>query len=128
MRFLQLDHVALHVCDVEQSSEFYANVLKLESIPRPPFSFHGAWFRLGERQELHLIGDRDQVVNSKHRGTHFALLVDDIDLWESHFSELGIEHAPRRIRPDNAYQINVTDPDGYCIELCTPPGTAQIED
>lgn len=127
MRLLQLDHVAIHVGDVEQSCDFYENVLQLESIPRPAFAFPGAWFRLGEGQELHLIGNRDQDVHSHYRGTHFALLVDDMDAWEGHFRELGLNYTPRRIRPDRAYQINVTDPDGFCIELCTSPGTAQGE-
>jgi catechol 2,3-dioxygenase-like lactoylglutathione lyase family enzyme len=122
MRFLQLDHVAIHVTDVEKSCEFYENVLKLEPIPRPAFSFPGAWFQLGERQELHLIGGREDEVRSHHRGTHYALMVDDIDQWEKHFQDTGFEYVPRKTRPDGAYQIYVADPDGYYIELCTPPG------
>ena len=124
MRFLQLDHVALHVRDVQRSCEFYERVLRLEPIARPAFTFPGAWFRLGERQELHLIGDRDSPVNSHTRGNHYALLVDNMDEWEQHLQQVGIGYVPRRIRPDGAYQIYVADPDGHFIELCTPPGTA----
>lgn len=124
MKTTQLNHVALHVADVERSGEFYEQVLQLKSIPRPAFDFPGAWYRLGSDQELHLIGDRDQDVHSKSRGTHFALMVDDIDAWESFFERSGIAHLPRRTRPDGAFQIYVTDPDGYAIELCTPPGIA----
>jgi lactoylglutathione lyase len=124
MRFLQLDHMALHVRDVAKSCEFYEKVLRLETIPRPAFDFPGAWFRLGETQELHLIGDRDAAVNSRQRGTHYALMVDDMDQWEQHFRDLGVEYLERRVRPDRAYQIYVADPDGYHIELCTPPNTA----
>jgi lactoylglutathione lyase len=124
MEFLQLDHVAIHVRDVQRSVRFYETVLKLEPIPRPAFTFPGAWFRLGKTQELHLIGDRDAPVHSDSRGNHYALLVDDMDAWESYFRAEGIEYTPRRTRPDGAYQIYVTDPDGHFIELCTPPGLA----
>lgn len=124
MKTLQLDHVAIHVADVEKSSRFYAEVLQLEPIPRPAFSFPGAWFRLGERQELHLIGQREQPTVSHNRGNHYALLVDDIEAWENYFRRQEIPYLPRRTRPDGAYQIYLIDPDGHYIELCTPPGTA----
>jgi lactoylglutathione lyase len=122
MRFRQLDHVALHVQDVQRSCSFYERVLRLKSIPRPAFSFPGAWYRLGDVQELHLIGNRESPVHSHSRGNHYALLVDDLDAWESHFQQLGVEYLPRRTRPDGAFQIYVLDPDGHCIELCTTPG------
>ncbi len=121
MKTLQLDHVALHVADVQQSCQFYRETLQLDPLPRPAFDFPGAWFRLGDRQELHLIGNRDQAVHSHNRGNHFALMVDDIDAWEAHFSRHGVEHFPRKTRPDGAVQIFLCDPDGHFIELCSPP-------
>jgi lactoylglutathione lyase len=119
MKILQLNHVALHVADVERSSAFYREVLRLEPIPRPAFSFPGAWFRLGVDQELHLIGDRDLDVHSHHRGNHWALMVDDMDAWEADFRQRGIAYLPRRTRPDGAWQIYLVDPDGHYVELCT---------
>ena len=122
--FIQLDHVALHVEDVEKSCEFYDKVLLLESMPRPAFNFPGAWYKLGETQELHLIGDRDQPVHAGTRGNHWALRIHDMDEWEAQFQSLNQPYEPRRTRPDGAYQIYVFDPDGHCIELCTGPGAA----
>ncbi len=127
MKFLELNHVALHVADVEKSCEFYSQVLLLEPIPRPAFNFPGAWFRLGEKQELHLIGDREEAVHSHPRGTHWALLVDDIHAWESHLKQVDAEYYPRRVRPDKAYQIFLHDPDGHTIELSTRPGVTDEE-
>ena len=119
MTLLELNHVALHVKDVEKSCEFYEKVLRLPRMKRPDFNFPGAWFRLGAHQELHLIGNRKLAVNSNDRGNHYALMVDDMDAWEDFFKENNIEYLPRRTRPDGAFQIYVTDPDGYFIELCT---------
>lgn len=124
MKQLELNHVAIHVKDVAASCDFYRRVLCLEPLPRPNFSFPGAWFRLGERQELHLIGERTQPVSSHNRGNHFALMVDDLGEWEEHVRRLGAPYMPAKQRPDGAWQIFVKDPDGYVIELFTPPGQA----
>lgn len=121
MKTLELNHVAIHVTDVKRSVGFYERVLRLEPMPRPAFDFPGAWFRLGSRQELHLIGDRGNPVFSSHRGNHFALMVDEIDAWQSHLQSVGAEAAPKKLRPDGAWQIFLRDPDGHVIELFTPP-------
>lgn len=116
----QLDHVALHVVDVQASVSFYRDVLCLPVMPRPAFDFPGAWFRLGDSQELHLIGDRNQPVHSGHRGTHFALVVEDLDEWERQLDSHQATRLPRRTRPDGAQQTFVQDPDGHWVELCVP--------
>ena len=121
MTIQELNHVAIHVKDVEKSCRFYRDVLRLESIPRPAFTFPGAWFRLGTQQELHLIGDRGDPVFSHNRGNHFALQVDDLDAWEQHFRAVGVQHLPRKQRPDGALQLFLRDPDDHVIELFTPP-------
>lgn len=121
MQTLQLNHVALHVADVEASVVFYRDALKLTPLKRPEFDFPGAWFRLGVDQELHLIGDRDLPVHSHHRGGHFALIVDDLDRWENHLDQCNATRLPRKTRPDGAFQTFVQDPDGHWIELCVPP-------
>ena len=126
MKTTQLNHVAIHVKDVAASCDFYERVLQLEQIPRPAFKFPGAWYRLGEDQDLHIIGERSDPVFAGSRGNHFALIVDDIDAWENYFKKNDIPYEERRTRPDGAYQIYVADPDGHTVELCTPPGVAQL--
>ncbi len=121
MTHYELNHVALHVADVKKSSEFYIQTLKLEPMNRPAFDFPGAWFRLGEFQELHLIGGRNNSVLSRPRSNHFALRADNLDEWEKYFRNINQEYEPRRTRPDGALQIYVADPDGHYIELFTGP-------
>lgn len=117
MKIRQLDHVAIHVEDVDNSRKFYREVLHLEELSRPAFDFTGAWFRLGQTQELHLIGERQQAVNSQRRGNHFALQIDDPDGWERDLQSSQTEYL-RKLRPDGAHQIFLKDPDGHWIELC----------
>lgn len=119
-RVRELNHVALHVRDVERSKSFYGEVLGLSSLARPAFSFPGAWFALGE-QELHLIGGNATEASGHRRGNHFALLVDDLDAWVSELTSKGIETEGPFERPDGARQVFFADPDGHVIELCTSP-------
>ena len=121
MKVQELNHVAIHVGDIEASCQFYKMVLRLEPIPRPGFSFPGAWFRLGQVQELHLIGDRTESVHSHNRGNHFALRVDDLDQWEKHLSAVNANFQKRKMRPDGAWQVFLRDPDGHVVELFTGP-------
>lgn len=121
MKIFELNHVALHVKDLEKSSELYSTVLRLERIPRPAFAFPGAWFRLGELQELHLIGERNEPVISHNRGNHFALRTDNLQPWQDHFAKQGIEIRGPVRRPDGAMQIFIRDIDGHVIELFTAP-------
>src|ERR1043166_9361531 len=117
MRIEELNHVAIYVTDVERSVEFYRRVLKLEPIPRPAFSFPGAWFMLGSAQELHLIADHGPVFFRSHEKNHFALKVDDLGEWENHLKKIGAEFFPKKQRPDGAFQIFLRDPDAHVIEL-----------
>lgn len=122
MKIVELNHVALHVADLARSCEFYRDVLQLAELPRPAFSFAGAWFRLGSQQELHLIAGRESASQSHRRGNHWAILVDDLDAWEAHLTKVGYPFLPRVRRPDGAGQVFLIDPDGHYLELCTPPG------
>ena len=118
MKIHELNHVAIHVADVERSSVFYRDMLRLEMLPRPAFDFPGAWFRLGAVQELHLIG-RGGPVASGDGNNHFALRVDDIASWEQHLQSVGAAFNPKKQRPDGAWQIFLRDADGHFIELFT---------
>ncbi|HTG43399.1 MAG TPA: VOC family protein [Verrucomicrobiae bacterium] len=121
MRILELNHIALHVRDVEKSCEFYARVLQLQPLPRPAFDFPGAWFRLGAHQELHIIGERKEPVLSQNRGNHFALQAEDLQPWLEHFQNLGLPLRGPVRRPDGATQVFLKDVDGHVVELFTPP-------
>ena len=121
MRVKQLNHVAVHVADVDVSVAFYQDTLKLPQMARPAFDFPGAWFRLGEDQELHLIGDRTADVESHPRGGHLALCVDSLDEFEERLDALKATRLERKTRPDGAQQTFLQDPDGHWIELCVLP-------
>lgn len=112
----ELNHVAIYVQDLGKSIRFYQDSLELEPLPRPAFSFPGAWFRLGGHQELHLIGNRTEPL-SLHRQHHFALKVSSAREAEELLKRNRVAYLGPKPRPDGAIQLFIQDPDGYHIEL-----------
>ena len=51
----KLHHTSLMISDLEASLNFYKNIIGLTQMQRPPLPFAGAWFQLGENQQLHII-------------------------------------------------------------------------
>jgi len=125
-----IDHVTLVVRDVEASRRFYVGLLGMEEVPRPAFSFGGAWFQAGSTL-IHLIEQHDQsgpagypveVLVRSSRNHHFAFEVDDAFAAAGRLKELGVpllDDAKRR--PDGAIQVFLTDPDHHVVELCSGP-------
>lgn len=114
MKILELNHVAIAVRDVPASVAYYRDVLGLPEIERPAFPFPGAWFRLGQHQELHLIGEREGPPGEGH----LALWVPDIAEAERELRARGARFSGPQRRPDGVLQLFLTDPDGNAIELC----------
>ena len=118
MEIIDLNHVAIHVKDLDVSVDFYGEKLGLPAMPRPGFTFPGAWFRLGKYQELHLIDGREKAVVADKRGTHFALQVASTkDTWIE-LENCGLHPYSEQTRPDGALQFYLDDPDGHVIEFC----------
>lgn len=115
------NHVALSVKDIEVSARFYREVVGLEPVAVPDnLKAIRAWFRIAPGQELHLLAGRaDSVSNNDRNGAHFALSIADANPVEEY---LKVKAWPyhRQQRFDGAWQIYITDPDGYVIELNEP--------
>lgn len=128
MKVTQLNHVGLHVADVERSVAFYRDVVGLTQIPRASFPFPGAWFRIGaatdpaHEQTLHILGLRTEAVRSDRRGTHFAMQVESALEAKAALESRGAAVEGPDTRSDGALQIFIRDPDGHAIEFCQLPG------
>ena len=130
IRVKTLDHVTLIVKDLEASRRFYCDLLGMEQIDRPRFSFGGSWFQAGNAQ-IHLILEHDQSgpsgentadLRKSSRNRHFAFEVDDGLATAAKLKELGVPiFSGPQFRPDGAVQVFVTDPDGHVVELCSAP-------
>jgi catechol 2,3-dioxygenase-like lactoylglutathione lyase family enzyme len=131
MRVSLLHHVSLTVTDLDRSRAFYREILRLAEIERPPFSFAGAWFALGESQQLHLIvhagatfrGDRGIDTRDSHFAVRVVSYREAVDFLRSRgYREDAGEFNPLRMRLQphataGFPQIYILDPDRHVIEI-----------
>ena len=130
MEIAAIQHIALTVTDLDRSKRFYHEILSLEEIPRPPFNFPGAWFRLGNSQQLHLIVHDRSTFRQKPldtRDIHFAVRVPNyhaaVDFLRArgYRDDIGVNDPNCMILQPHATagfpQIYICDPDRHVIEI-----------
>ena len=128
IRVRHIDHVTLVVRDLNASRGFYVGLLGMTEVPRPAFSFDGAWFQAGATL-IHLISEHNrsgpagypvEVLVKSSRNHHFAFEVDDAYAAAAALKAKGIQLIDdAKLRPDGAVQVFLTDPDHHVVELCT---------
>ena len=121
-----IDHITLVVADLDASRKFYVDLLGMDEVPRPDFTFPGAWFEAGKTQ-IHatvsdensgLAGWADRNVAKISRGHHFAFRVDDLSQTAELLKQAGVAIVDGpKIRPDGPQQLYIEDPDGHLVEL-----------
>ena len=117
------NHIALSVKDVNQSSNFYKEVLNLQEITNRTKLDGVRWFSLGERKELHLISLLKEIVTI-NKAVHLALTTSNFDTFINKLNKFKIAYSDWpgnlnkiNIRADGIKQVYFQDPDGYWIEV-----------
>lgn len=115
---IRFEHLALAVSEVEESLKFYCEILGLKEIQRPNFDFKGAWISMGTGLSIHLIEGKPEVDTKGSRGNHFAFKVKNLEAWVEKMKNEGVQivKGPKQ-REDGVWQLFVSDPNGYVIEL-----------
>ena len=120
---LTLNHIAVHVNNLEKSTLFYEHILQLKKIPEPFKDGLHTWFSIGAAGQLHLIQGAE--VSTKHnKNAHLCFSVPSIENFISNLEQRKIEYtnwpgtakAPT-VRVDGVKQIYFQDPDGNWIEI-----------
>ncbi len=126
LRVKGIDHFLVVSSDLEKTRAFYCDLLGMEQLPRPDFSFPGLWFEAGntqvhvtlEGEDAGAAGQGEFTGNYPAQGQHLAFEIDDAAEAASHLESLGIEIVDGPyLRPDGPLQFYIYDPDGYLIEL-----------
>jgi glyoxylase I family protein len=131
MRIETIHHVSLTVTDLDRSKNFYREILGLSEIDRPAFSFPGAWFQVGENQQLHLIlhpgATFRGIKGIDTRDGHFAVRVASyrsvLDFLKSKgYREDAADQDLMKMRANPKAvagfpQIYILDPDRHVIEI-----------
>jgi catechol 2,3-dioxygenase-like lactoylglutathione lyase family enzyme len=113
----RINHVSINALDLQESVDFYVDLLDAKPIPTPNFGLPVQWLALG-RTQLHLF-ERDITPTSHH---HLGITVDDLErvyraaerrdafdrrAFGNHLVEL----------PGDVVQLYVRDPAGNLVEL-----------
>ncbi|KAK2966291.1 hypothetical protein RJ640_018102 [Escallonia rubra] len=120
-----LNHISIVCSSVEESLDFYQNVLGFFPIRRPgSFDFDGAWlFSYGIG--IHLLQSEEpenmpKVCQINPKDNHISFQCESMGTVEKKLKEMKIEYVKRRVEEGGIYvdQLFFHDPDGSMIEIC----------
>ena len=118
----KLNHIAVYVEDLEESTQFYEQLIGLEQIEEPFKDGRHTWFALGNSQ-LHLIqGEWKEVTINKNN--HLCFSIADMEAFIAKLKDkkIAYEDWPGKTnaittRLDGVRQVYFKDPSGYWIEV-----------
>ncbi|HUC61493.1 MAG TPA: VOC family protein [Alphaproteobacteria bacterium] len=130
-----LAHVSIRTKKLQETRDFYVDVLGLVDGDRPPFDFPGNWLYLGTEAVVHLIGidpkrpsttaaylgERD-IDNGKTTGAfdHAAFFATDFAGVRERMVKKGVKFFERQVPLVGLRQIFIHDPNGILVELNFP--------
>src|SRR5947209_17235814 len=118
-----LNHIAIYVTNLKTSTDFYTNVIQLDTIPEPFHDHKHTWFGIGPVGHLHVIeGAKEAVPHDKN--VHLCFSVTNMNDFISNLNYYKVNYEdwpghPQSVttRVDGVHQIYLKDPDGYWIEI-----------
>ena len=120
MQITRLDHVNLRTTQLEVMTQWYSNLLGLQSGPRPNFPFEGVWLYVGDIPIVHIITiDDDKAVGSEEslKLEHFALRATGLNEFEAKLKAQNETYRRSDITDFGIAQFNIWDPDGNHIHV-----------
>ena len=117
-----MNHLALHVTNLQTSTAFYTGIIGLDTIPEPFHDGKHIWLSMGGNTQLHLIAEGTTSLLGKQN--HICFSVTSVDefitrLQQSNIPFEDLKGATGAIttRPDGVKQIYFQDPDGRWVEV-----------
>lgn len=118
----ELNHVSVLADDIDESTEFYTDVIGLEPVPTANFEVPVQWLE-GEYGQIHLFEREMEAVPYYH----FGVTVDDFEAVyqrakENNFLANWDDGTDASIYelPDGAAQMYLNDPTGNLLEVNYP--------
>jgi catechol 2,3-dioxygenase-like lactoylglutathione lyase family enzyme len=113
----QINHVSVNAINLQESVDFYVDLLGAELIPTPNFGLPVQWLALGDTQ-LHLF-ERDLTPTSHH---HLGITVPDLEpVYRAAERRDAFDHKAFGNHlvelPGDVVQMYVRDPAGNLVEI-----------
>lgn len=132
MPLKKLDHYSIRTLQLEETRDFYVDVLGLSVGDRPDFDFPGYWLYMEGAAVVHLVGidpDNPQglidylgevdVDDLDSSGTldHVAFVATDQEELKKHLEQKAVPYREREVPGLKLYQIFVDDPNQISVEI-----------
>ncbi|CAL5199809.1 unnamed protein product [Lathyrus oleraceus] len=125
LRLKSVNHISLICKSVDESINFYQNILGFIPIRRPgSFDFNGAWL-FGYGIGIHLLQtmDPESIPKKKEinpKDNHLSFQCESMGTVQKCLEEMKIDYA-RALVEENGVKVDQLffhDPDGFMIEIC----------
>lgn len=120
---IKVNHIAVHVSELESSKDFYQNIVGLEEIEEPFKDGLHAWYDIGSGAALHLI-EAKYTPTDMSKVNHLCFSMKNMDEFIATLKSTNYpfeswtgEKSKITIRVDGIRQIYIQDPDGYWLEI-----------
>lgn len=123
MPIKELNHINIRTMLMEETKDFYCDVVGLEIGWRPDFGSHGYWLYCGKTPIVHLSlsqpeADPRTVAEGMGDGLdHIGLSANDVGGFETRLKDQGIPYAKRLGAGNKLVQMFFHDPNGVQVEL-----------
>jgi len=119
----RVNHLAFYVVNLKVSTDFYKNIVGLDTIPEPFHDGRHTWFLIGPKTHLHIISGAAQKTEHD-KNTHLCFSVPSVTDYIPGLKKNNVpfeswtgEKNTYTNRVDGVKQIYFQDPDGYWIEI-----------
>ena len=119
-----INHFTVLTDRLDETIEFYRDLLGLEPGDRPPLKFPGAWLYANGEAILHVIAGRALPANPAGVIDHMAFSAAGLVATVDKLKKRGIEYSLRRVDESNPWQLFFHDPSGAKVELDFDPSEA----
>ncbi len=119
-----LHHVTVQTDDLDQTRDFYRDILGLEVGFRPDLDFPGYWLYCGGVPVVHLVPRANAIGGGPSDDTgcfdHFAFLASDFAAIKARLEANGVNYRENHIAKPPIDQLFFPDPNRVMVELNFP--------
>lgn len=123
MAITSLNHINIRTMKMEETKDFYVDVVGLKIGDRPPFATHGYWLYCGDNPIVHLsLSEPDSPVRTNPDGMgdgfdHIGLFASGLDDTLAVVKKAGVDYEKRLAAGGRIVQVFFNDPNGVIVEI-----------
>ena len=121
MKIFNLHHVNIQTSKLEETRQFYTDLLGLKTGPRPNFPTVGYFLYNGSDPIIHLLEDKSQGQQDMGRANridHFGIMARGLEETRDRLKNGNYKFKEARgVANDRIFRLFVEDPNGVVVEL-----------